>query len=138
MKIIRWIKHKRHWLFLKISSIGLLVSLGNYLSGNAQSLLLHEGGGIPPEIEKQYFSDSLSRESFLQELLTSLQLKGYPMAFVQSKTFYGDTLEVKLEAGDAFTWVSLRKGNLEERLSVDAGFVEEAFQQRPLDFGNLK
>src|SRR5690606_38982306 len=61
------------------------------------------------------FRDSLSREVFLNQLIDSLQLEGFQTAFIHSKTFYGDTLEAKVEVGAMHPSISLSKGNLESR-----------------------
>jgi len=134
--MIRW-KYKHLLLYFKVPALGLILFLANVLPGWTQSLLLYDTG-IGSGIEKEQFPDSLSREIFLQEILISLQLEGYPTAFVQSKTFSGDTLAVKFASGPPFEWIRLTKGNLEERFAVNAGFLEEDYRRRPLNFGKLK
>ena len=127
-------------LFLKIPALVLSVFLAHCISGHTQNLLLYEVEGSPSSAGtgKEYFADSLSRELFLKELLASLHGGAYPFASIQSKTYSGDTLKVKMESGAAFTWLSLRRGNLEERLAEHAGFLAAEFQQRQFDLGNLK
>src|SRR5690606_13695167 len=111
--------------------VPLVVSYG-------QHLLRYQVDGIASREGELYFSDSLSREVFIQEFLYALQLEGHPTAFLSSKTFSGDTLDIRLEAGQPFKGLYLHKGNLDDRLALIAGYQESSFSVRPLNFMRLE
>lgn len=90
------------------------------------------------DFKTEQFVDSLRRAQFLEDILHSLRLQGYPTAVVKDKTFYRDNLTVVLEKGDLFGWLFLRQGNLGEQLANKVGFEARAFRNSPFSFESLE
>jgi outer membrane protein assembly factor BamA len=133
------IEHKKALsLIAKTFFLTLVIVFGPLVACKGQHLLRYQVDDIASLEGELYFSDSLSREVYIQDLLYSLQLEGHPTAFLSSKTFSGDTLDIRLKAGQAFKWLFLRKGNLDDRLALNSGYQESSFRDRPLDFKRLK
>ena len=132
------IAQKVRSFFLKVLFLGLVLIVVPLMVCQGQMLLRYQVEDIASQKRELYFSDSLSRENYVQTFLYSLQLEGHPAAYVLSKTFGGDTLTVRLEAGKLFQWLRLSKGNLDDRLATRAGYQETAFRSRPLNFKQLR
>ena len=132
-------KHKKaRLLFIKTHFLRLVLIFAPAVLCHGQHLLRYQVDGVASLQGVRHFSDSLAREIYIEELLHSLQLEGHPGAFLSSKTFYGDTLHIRMEAGRPFKWLFLRKGNLDDRLALKVGYQEAAFRERPLNFKTLK
>ncbi|MEX2593511.1 MAG: BamA/TamA family outer membrane protein [Anditalea sp.] len=140
MAILRGVKYINQTLFFwkKTLILGLVIFICGWHQVSAQTFLKYEVEGIKNGSGMKSFPDSLSREIFLKELIISFQLEGYPTAFVKGKTFYGDTLNVEVQAGEMYRWVVLKKGNLDDRVARQVGFQENGFQHRPFNFRQLK
>src|SRR5690606_39183998 len=93
---------KTHFLNLVMIFVPLVICHG-------QHLLRYQVDGIASREGELNFSDSLSREVYIQEFLYLLQLEGHPTALLSSKTFIGDTLDIRFEAGQSFKWLFLRR-----------------------------
>lgn len=104
----------------------------------AQIQLRYEVEDLPSRKGTLDFPDSMAREDFIQELLLSLRLEGYPAAGVFSKTFSGDTLAVRLQAGHPMSWLMLRQGNLDDSFAIKAGYEPADFHNQPFHFPKLK
>src|SRR5690554_4292036 len=87
-----------------------------WMDCHGQVLLKYQVEDIVSQQGELYFPDSVSRASYIENFLHALRLNGYPSAFIRRKTFVGDTLDVRMEAGQLFSWVLLRQGNLDKRL----------------------
>lgn len=125
-------------MIAKTFFLTLVIVFGLLVVCHGQHLLRYQLDDIASLEGEIYFSDSLSREVYIQDLLYSLQLEGHPTAFLRSKTFNGDTLDIRLTAGQPLKWLFLRKGNLDDRLALNAGYQGSSFRDRPLDFKKLK
>lgn len=105
---------------------------------SAQSLLEYEIVDIKNKSGTADFPDSISREEFVQDLLGKLYMEGYSSAMVTSKTFFGDSLKIQIDAGMLYQWISLRKGNLSAKQAIALEFDEREFQQKPLNFNRVQ
>jgi outer membrane protein assembly factor BamA len=132
-------KHKKVLsLLIKTPFLSLVLIFIPVVICQGQQLLRYQVDDIPSLEGALSFSDSLAREDYIQEFLYSLRLEGHPTAIVSGKTFSGDTLDVRLDAGKPFSWLFLRKGNLDDRTALNVGYQESAFRYRPLNFKRLK
>lgn len=109
-----------------------------WIECEGQVLLKYQVEDIVSQKGELYFPDSLTRNSYLEAFLHSLHLEGYPAAHIRSKTFVGDTLDVRLEAGQLFSWMHLRQGNLDGRRAMKAGYQESTFRRQPVNFVQLR
>jgi len=109
-----------------------------WIECEGQVLLKYQVEDIVSQKGELYFPDSLTRNSYLEAFLHSLHLEGYPAAHIRSKTFVGDTLDVRLEAGQLFGWMHLRQGNLDGRRAMKAGYQESTFRRQPVNFVQLR
>jgi outer membrane protein assembly factor BamA len=131
------IEPKNSLVLWKSCWIGCVAFIAIWGNAEAQSILKYEVEGMEQQSIVKEFSDSLSREQFVQELIHDIQLKGHPFAVAHSRTFFGDTLNYKIIAGKDFKWVFLSKGNIDDRLALRSGYEEKTFRQQPLDFEKL-
>lgn len=139
MVVTSWLKNKYQCVTCcKNLCLGYLFFQLFLPQAGAQSFLRYEINEMKERSGVRDFPDSLLRENYLQDLLVSLQLEGYPSVIVKSKTFARDTLSVNIEPGDLYQWILLRKGNLGNESAFRIDFEEKDFQQRPFNFGNLK
>lgn len=109
-----------------------------WIECEGQVLLKYQVEDIVSQKGELYFPDFLTRNSYLEAFLHSLHLEGYPAAHIRSKTFVGDTLDVRLEAGQLFSWMHLRQGNLDGRRAMKAGYQESTFRRQPVNFVQLR
>ena len=109
-----------------------------WIECEGQVLLKYQVEDIVSQKGELYFPDSLTRNSYLEAFLHSLHLEGYPAAHIRSKTFVGDTLDVRLEAGQLSSWMHLRQGNLDGRRAMKAGYQESTFRRQPVNFVQLR
>jgi outer membrane protein assembly factor BamA len=86
---------------------------------------------------KKEFRDSLARASELNDVLNSLWDEGYIAASFDSIS--KDSLEwtAFLNTGEKYSWVRLRKGNVESSLLAEAGYKEKKFSKAALDISEL-
>src|SRR5690554_4937721 len=122
----------------KTCFLGLVLFILPLMVCQGQMLLKYQVEDLLSQKGELSFPDSVARENYLQDLLLSVQLEGYPTAYILSKTFIGDTLDVRMEAGQLFNWLLLRKGNLDDRLATRAGYEDADFRNRPLNFPKLR
>lgn len=106
-------------------------------SVHAQTVLKYWINGATSVSGVKSIDDPLEQESFVEGLLESIRREGYPMAFLQRKTYQGDTLFLYLERGHALTWLFLDAGNLDEELAHAAGYQPSEFQDKPFSIETL-
>lgn len=87
--------------------------------------------------EEQVLRDSLKLSNFIREKYRELYGLGYlaPREAVVKST--EDSLWVKVETGERFEWVALRKGNLDRVLMVKAGVDLRRYSSRPFDYRQI-
>lgn len=69
-----------------------------------------------PNIHYSYqkkFIDSLSRESYINNILSTLQKKGYWYSNIQEKKYFNNTLNIKVILNKEVYWKALEQGNIE-------------------------
>lgn len=106
-------------------------------AAHAQTVLKYWISGTRSVSGVESIDDPLERELFIEGLLESIRREGYPMAFLQRKTYDGDTLFLHLERGHAYTWLFLDAGNLDEELAHAVGYQPSEFQDKPFHIETL-
>src|SRR5690554_5440678 len=118
-------------------TIWILMTAGWLGSAHAQTVLKYWISGTRPVSGVESIDDPLVRESFVEELLESIRNEGYPMAFLQRKTYQGDTLFLYFVRGHAYSWIFLEVGNLDEGLAHAVGYEPTEFQDNPFNIKKL-
>ena len=81
--------------------------------------------------------DSIQAEAQLKALLAQLHDDGYLMARVTSRKSLEAGLAVKMEIGQRFEWLGLKRGNLDKGLIRRSGFNESRFDGRPFRYSQI-
>ncbi len=83
---------------------------------------------------KKNVKDSMEAIKVLKLLLTDLHQESYIAAQVDTIFFTKDTLKAYVFVGDKFSWVSLRKGNLDGYILDRTGFRERMYRDKPFRY----
>lgn len=78
--------------------------------------------------------DSLAALQEARLLLQQLYADGYLLAHFSQQYQGPDSTLVTIAAGEPYRWVSLNKGNVEERLLQQAGYRERFYRQKPFSY----
>lgn len=81
--------------------------------------------------------DSLTALQQSHTFLQQLYADGYLLARFSTVRQTADSTIIYLKAGEPYSWVSLRKGNIEERLLQRAGYRERFYRQKPFSYTQI-
>jgi translocation and assembly module TamA len=117
------------------------VFLANWLIAQPQKKIwLHLQFSHPPfrpaYIQRHADPESAMRE--LQKVIFQFHENSYLLASADTFFWQKDTLNVKIEAGDAFHWARLRRGNVPEEMLSAAGFREKMYRNRLFSFKQVE
>ncbi|EMR03791.1 BamA/TamA family outer membrane protein [Cesiribacter andamanensis] len=107
---------------------------------HAQHLLLLEPAGAAEGAllsRYRYQAQQPDSATALREartVLQALQAEGYLLAQLLPLQQGPDSSRYLLAAGEPFSWLQLRPGNVEERMLLQAGYRERFYRQKPFSY----
>ena len=81
--------------------------------------------------------DSLAALQQAHAFLRELYADGYLQAYFSSLSQSADSTVAHIRVGQPYSWISLRKGNLDERQLQAAGYRERFYRQKPFSYTQL-
>lgn len=126
----------------KVFSTALLLVLSIGLSGQSAYRLKVEATDDKSKVLVGYrlsenVADSLQAEMMLKELLSELHNDGYLLAQVVEKSAFEEGLNARMQIGERFEWLGLKRGNLDKALLRRSGFNENRFNGSPVRYSQV-
>lgn len=99
-----------------------------------QKWLRWESIGAVQSQEEHIFRDSLNLSNFVRAKYQELYQSGYLVPQEKVLRASADSLWLRVDSGERFSWVSLSRGNVNPVLLVKAGVDLRRFSGKPLDY----
>ncbi|MCH7402557.1 POTRA domain-containing protein [Belliella kenyensis] len=78
--------------------------------------------------------NSKNHISEVQTFLSKLHAEGYLTASLIYDQIKSDTLHIKVNSGEKFTWISLKKGNIPDQILSKAGYDSRSFDNKNIQY----